>query len=369
MNIKKMSIGLLAVLLTVPAFAQAQQDSIKQATRPGNMMDKKTMLLAAGFLLLGISTDSQVKVTKDILTFEKAVERTAFKKAVQAKQAQEADSLPTCVYCGEQFNPALHEHCSATGNTGLHAASAPQNGNEGSAAPASVCPKCHQTLSIDERFHGVPHNCPADTADSLPTCVYCGEKFNPLHHEHCAATGNTGLHAASAPQNGNEGSAAPASVCPKCHQTLSIDERFHGVPHNCPADTASSAASLPTCVYCGEPFNPALHEHCAATGYTGLHAVASSQNDNEGASSPVRRCPECGKELTLDEIYHNTHTHYCIKCGKEFEGRSNPDCSVSGKCTIQCPECGMNLRDEQNLVNGTHHCKFKGRYTPVAPVK
>ena len=291
MNIKKMSIGLLAVLLTVPAFAQAQQDSIKQAD--------KNKRLAAGLLLLSISSASQVKVTKNIRTFkeaaEKTAERTAFQKAVQAKQAQEADSLPTC--------------------------------------------------------------------------VYCGEKFNPLHHEHCAATGNTGLHAASAPQNGNEGSAAPASVCPKCHQTLSVDERFHGVPHNCPADTASSAASLPTCVYCGEPFNPALHEHCAATGYTGLHAVASSQNDNEGASSPVRRCPECGKELTLDEIYHNTHTHYCIKCGKEFEGRSNPDCSVSGKCTIQCPECGMNLRDEQNLVNGTHHCKFKGRYTPVAPVK
>ena len=290
MNIKKMSIGLLAVLLTVPAFAQAQQDSIRN-----DFMKRK---------------DPSVLVKQAKLT--SALQMAAL----------------MVLFSNEGFVKKTH------------------------------------AIKEKPTFVKSPYK-----KDSLPTCVYCGETFNPALNEHCSATGNTGLHSASAPQNVGDGSSAPASVCPKCHQTLSVDERFHGVPHNCPADTASSAASLPTCVYCGEQFNPTDHEHCAATGYTGLHAVASSQNDNKGASSPVRRCPECGKELTLDEIYHNTHTHYCIKCGKEFEGRSNPDCSVSGKCTIQCPDCGMNLRDEQNLINGTHHCKFKGRYTPVAPVK
>ena len=195
MNIKKMTIGLLAVLLTVPAFAQTQQDSIRN-----NFIKRKAPSVTVKQAKLAHAL--QMAVLMALFSNEGFKKET---KSPYVKSLYKKDSLPTCVYCGEQFNPALHEHCSATGNTGLHSASAPQNGNEGSAAPASVCPKCHQTLSIDERFHGVPHNCPADTADSLPTCVYCGEKFNPFHHEHCDATGNISLAVAPRDMSGKTG--------------------------------------------------------------------------------------------------------------------------------------------------------------------
>ena len=305
MNIKKMSIGLLAVLLTVPAFAQTQQDSIKQVIRPENMMLKKTMLLTAGTLMMGIWRDSQVKkvMQKKTQKTALALEKAALLAAVQAKQAQEADSLPTCVYCGEQFNPALHEHCSAQGYAGICSPTKNDYKAPKTSAPASHCPKCGEELTIDERYHGAKHVCknnpPKEAA--CPVCAYCGEEIRDKH-QHCAAKGYTGLccEVKENPADYRDTSYAPA-CCSECGEALTIDERYHGAKHHC---------------------KPAAEQK----------------------------------------------TKYCIYCGEEIK-TSGQACVKGGTCTASCPECGTDLRDPANLsADGVHHCRFKQHIKPV-PVK
>lgn len=306
MNIKKMSIGLLAVLLTVPAFAQTQQDSIKQVIRPENMMLKKTMLLTAGTLMMGIWRDSQVKkvMQKKTQKTALALEKAALLAAVQAKQAQEADSLPTCVYCGEQFNPALHEHCSAQGYAGICSPTKNDCKAPKSSAPASRCPKCGEELTIDERYHGVEHHCKdnAQTTAQKPVCAYCGEEITS-QGQHCSAQNYISLCSQSKKHQRKVKSETPASRCPKCGKKLTIDERYHGVEHVCRANVAAQPAE------------------------------------------------------------------YCIYCGKEIK-TSNQECSAGqGVCRTHCPECCINLRDPNNIsADGVHHCRFKQQIKPV-PVK
>lgn len=59
---------------------------------------------------------------------------------------------------------------------------------------------------------------------------------------------------------------------------------------------------------------------------------------------------------------------YCIYCGEPIL-QNNQQCTshAVSQCRTTCPDCGQNLRDEKNLVNGEHRCRFKTRITPAAP--
>ena len=124
---------------------------------------------------------------------------------------------------------------------------------------SAVCPKCGKALSIDERYHGVKHECKA----AGHVCAACGEEIHSAG-QHCAATGYTTLCSASNEEPAAQNVQEDSAVCPKCGKALSIDERYHGVKHACKA--AAKAANA--CAACGEEVRPG--QHCAATGYTTL---------------------------------------------------------------------------------------------------
>ena len=90
-------------------------------------------------------------------------------------------------------------------------------------------------------------------------------------------------------------------------------------------------------------------------------------------------CPQCGAKYTVDEKYHGVKHHcrpsakqhsiqHCIFCGEPIESEFQSCQAVKGGyCTVQCPDCGKNLRDPKNLTQGEHRCKFKTRIVPAEP--
>ena len=234
---------------------------------------------------------------------------------------------------------------------------------------ASVCDKCGHVYTIDEKYHGVKHEC-AKAEAAKPVCARCGQEVRA--GQHCSATDYTTLCSAQKEQPASTRS-EENSVCAKCGHAYTIDEKYHGVKHEC----AQAEEAKPVCVRCGEEVRPG--QHCDASGYTALCTVS----EEEPASSSVEEnnaCAKCGHVYTIDEKYHgakhecaqtkNDTTEYCIYCGEAIV-KNNQACSAvpGGACTVNCPDCGKNLRDKKNLINGEHRCKFKTRITPVAPKK
>ncbi len=135
--------------------------------------------------------------------------------------------------------------------------------------------------------------------------------------------------------------------------------------------------SWPKCTRCGQAIE-GNGQHCPAAHYTGLctsHQVQPAKQQDETFPS---HCPKCGHAYTTDERYHGaTHeckveeeTKYCIYCGEAIVENNQKCSAVQGAdCTVNCPDCGKNLRDEKNLINGEHRCKFKSRLTPVPAKK
>ena len=181
-----------------------------------------------------------------------------------------------CAACGEEIHSA-GQHCATTGYTTLCSASNEEPAAQNVQEDSAVCPKCGKALSIDERYHGVKHECKA----AGHVCAACGEEIHSAG-QHCAATGYTTLCSASNEEPAAQNVQEDSAVCPKCGKALSIDERYHGVKHACKA--AAKAANA--CAACGEEVRPG--QHCAATGYNTLCSSSKQapqqpvENNNHG---------------------------------------------------------------------------------------
>lgn len=219
------------------------------------------------------------------------------------------------------------------------------------------------------------------------TCVYCGEEITDPY-QHCSAKNYIGLCSDHKKSVSAQHPDSPARYCSRCGAALSIDERYHGVEHHCktsPADEmardqkTSSDYLTPFCIYC----NQEIHgngQHCPATGYTALCSSSQRTDVDESNCSVPACCAKCGKSLSIDERYHGAKhkckeqkkkPEYCIYCGEEIKtsGQICPTSECGVKCTVNCPDCGQNLRDPKNLgPDGLHRCRFKSRIKP-APIK
>ena len=168
-------------------------------------------------------------------------------------------------------------------------------------------------------------------------CCRCGEEI--YAGQHCAATGYTSLCTAQEYEPAPRTDSTP-SVCPKCGENYTIDEKYHGVKHVCtpkttqPKDTVRITTSDDPCSVCGR--NAVLK----ATTYQGSSA----------------------KQAKTEE--------FCIYCGKEITASSQKCTASAGAvCSMRCPECGLVLSEENLGPDGMHRCKFKFRIKPVAHVK
>ena len=295
-NIKWMFAVLAAVFFTVPALAQGQTQSART----------------------------------DTTAISAAIERAAIKAVRQHQQK-------VCCRCGEEIYAG--QHCAATGYTSLCTAQKSKPASYADSSVPSVCPKCGENYTIDEKYHGVKHVCtPKNTpAEKAPVCCRCGEEI--YAGQHCAATGYTSLCTAQEYEPAPRTDSTP-SVCPKCGENYTIDEKYHGVKHVCtpkttqPKDTVRITTSDDPCSVCGR--NAVLK----ATTYQGSSA----------------------KQAKTEE--------FCIYCGKEITASSQKCTASAGAvCSMRCPECGLVLSEENLGPDGMHRCKFKFRIKPVAHVK
>ncbi|WP_428078602.1 hypothetical protein [Candidatus Avelusimicrobium alvi] len=274
---------------------------------------------------------------------------------------------------------------------------------------ASLCPKCHKAYTIDEKYHGVKHECDAKakTADKKAcTCCACGEEITSAG-QHCPAAGYTSLCSASAEQNRQTAPCDTQTVCPKCHKAYTIDEKYHGVQHECsggnggepetgwyfveiatPASTSPNGGEPETEFFCvhaseasaaegGEPQAPFFCEVDVDALYRAEELLQADRDAHDGYAvhtleyyyeQTAGKAPAKNDQKTAK--LKKAKTEYCIYCGEAIL-KDGQVCTAQGygcRCTTSCPDCGQNLRDPRHTINGEHRCKFKTRIK-VAPIK
>ena len=198
------------------------------------------ILITAGIALPATAQDITNTVTRAVVSAEKS-------------HKQHAPAVtPVCAACGEKITDR-YQHCPATGYTGLCSAQPAQDTRAYTEEdPSPVCPICGHLYTFDERYHDVKHVCPEKKAHKI--CAVCGEEITDPA-QHCKATDYTGLCTPVKPtQPAPKQADGKSTVCPRCHQTYTIDEMYHGVPHSCPAGKKSSGPTD------GEPQGPTFQE-------------------------------------------------------------------------------------------------------------
>ncbi len=142
-------------------------------------------------------------------------------------------NTPVCVRCGEKIISA-GQHCSAIEYVGLCTPVRETPRTQPVSDTNAVCPKCGKAYSIDERYHGEEHQCDVktDKKATAPVCVRCGEKIISAG-QHCSAIGSVGLCTPVREAPRTQPASDTNAVCPKCGKAYSIDERYHGVEHQC----------------------------------------------------------------------------------------------------------------------------------------
>ena len=173
------------------------------------------------------------KVTRAVVSAEKTHKQ--HQPDAMAKKAK--PDTPVCAACGEKITDP-YQHCQATGCTGLcSTATAPVTTTGTEEETPSVCPTCGHVYTIDEKYHGVEHVCPAQKKAEV--CAACGEKIVESH-QHCKATGYTGLCSAAKAKPTAAKEDGTTASCPRCHQPYTIDELYHGDKHTCPTAKTSN---------------------------------------------------------------------------------------------------------------------------------
>lgn len=198
------------------------------------------------------------KVTRAVVRAEKAHKH-------QQKQA-------VCAACGEKIT-APYQHCKATGYTGICAPKTAASEKAGTEkGTPDVCPGCGQAYTIDEKYHGVKHVCPAQ--EKAEVCASCGNPITQLSQR-----------------------------CPS-------DPDVHCLP------APKSDAKAHTCYRCGKSFQEG--QHCSAAHGNALCAnspeqerrLEQAEKERSAAAEKARHCPKCGEAYSVDELYHG-EKHVC----------------------------------------------------------
>lgn len=211
------------------------------------------------------------KVTRVVVSAEKAHKQHQ-SKAMGKKANPDTPAAPVCAACGEKITEP-YKHCTATGCTGLCSpAAAPVTKTGTEEETPSVCPICGHVYTIDEKYHGMEHVCPAQKKAEV--CATCGNPITNLSQR-----------------------------CPS-------DPDVYCMPN-----TESNAAAH-TCYRCGKSFREG--QHCSAADYNALCAnspeqerqLEQAEKESQEAAEKARHCPKCGEEYSVDELYHG-ETHIC----------------------------------------------------------
>ncbi|MGN0017236.1 MAG: hypothetical protein ACI37O_07870 [Candidatus Avelusimicrobium sp.] len=226
------------------------------------------------------------KIKRAVVSAEKA--HRQHQPDAMAKKAK--PDTPVCAACGEKITDP-YQHCKATGCTGLCSTAAVPAGKTNAAeATPSVCPTCGHVYSVDEKYHGVKHVCPAQKKAEV--CATCGNPITDLSQR-----------------------------CPS-------DPDIHCMP------AIESDAEAHTCYRCGKSFQEG--QHCSAAGYNALCAnspeqerqLEQAEKERREAAEKARHCPKCGEEYDIDVLYHGVQ-HTC-PAAKTYNGPTGgePECGV-----------------------------------------
>lgn len=107
------------------------------------------------------------KVTRAVVSAEKAHKQHQ-PDAMAKKANPDTPVAPVCAACGEKITDP-HQHCKATGYTGLCSAAKAKPAAAKADATTASCPRCHQPYTIDELYHGDKHTCPTAKTYNGPT--------------------------------------------------------------------------------------------------------------------------------------------------------------------------------------------------------
>ena len=155
---------------------------------------------------------------------------------------------------------------------------------------SSVCSQCGEAYTIDEKYHGLKHECAATNKNVAKNavCCRCGEEIKP--GQHCAAAGYIALCTASEPNTAAPEVHAVADCCPQCGKAYTIDEKYHGLKHEC----AKQQEEPRYCIYCGELIKNS-NQKCAAS----KRIVCTTS------------CPDCGANLRDSKNLSPDGVHHC----------------------------------------------------------
>lgn len=206
------------------------------------MKTHKILTAVCCLLTLAVCSQAQVVMPKANSKQQSQIDKVLQKSVMQARAARQAK----CYKCGNVILDKYHQECAKGGIC--------------QQAPAAA----RKAAKLSPYTGKDPHTkVAAQQAETKNVCAACGEEIHSAG-QHCAATGYTTLCSASSEEPAAQNVQEDSAVCPKCGKALSIDERYHGVKHECKA--AAKAANA--CAACGEEVRPG--QHCAATGYTTL---------------------------------------------------------------------------------------------------
>ena len=173
----------------------------------------------------------------------------------------------------------------------------------------SHCPQCGAQYTIDEKYHGVKHECAAQE-NSVNRCARCGQKVFP--GQHCAAVDYTELCSDSAPvqekqEEINEGLLHQAEALLQHDRDIHNGYSKHDLNYyyNLLKNEQKTAR---ICARCGQDLLPG--QHCAAADYTNLCSDSAPVQEKQGAKAAASHCKKCGAQYTIDEKYHGVK-HNC----------------------------------------------------------
>ncbi len=128
-----------------------------------------------------------------------------------------------------------------------------------------IAQKLNRAIAKAAQAHYHTASAPARTAEAqTAVCHLCGENIESPA-QHCAATDYTGL-CSPAPAPTRTQAPTQESVCPQCGREYTIDETYHGIPHQC---TAPAKADCKRSGNGGEPETDPVFVECDEPAQTG----------------------------------------------------------------------------------------------------
>ncbi len=138
------------------------------------------------------------------------------------------------------------------------------------------------------------------------------------------------------------------------------------------------------CFYCGEEIAEP-YQHCMKNPHSGMCSPTEVKYKAPENNQPPTHCPDCGKELSFDERYHDAkHTCSkkdtagvkCVFCGEEIvedyqHCTKNPHGGLCSPTEVKhkapnvqqppthCPHCKKELSIDERYHGAEHQCQKK----------